>query len=192
MGYATYLPDLVDGIIREVSFHTTLEAYNGRAPQPGDVVYSSLVARALGQLGHADLIPSDGQPRKFRYSDLRHGVDYDPHPLWEVFSDATWKQNYQDGAFFKDKIVMVGAAAPTLHDVQPTPYGEILGPSFHLQALAAALSRDHLSSTSILTNLALIAAAGLPAWTVGLLVRSPLVRLGTLAGVSALFVGALE
>ena len=191
VGYATYLPDF-DGIIREVSFRTSLEAYNGRAPQPGDVVYSSLVARALGQLGRADLIPADGQPRKFRYSDLRRGVDYDPHSLWEVFSDATWKQNYQDGTFFKDKIVMVGAAAPTLHDVQPTPYGEIPGPSLHLQALAAALGRDYLSSTSILTNLALIAAAGLLAWAVGLLVRSPLVRLGVLAGVSALFAGVLE
>ena len=138
VGYASYRPDF-DGVIREVSFRTSLEAYNGRAPQPGDVVYSSLVARALGQLGRADLIPADGQPRKFRYSDLRHGADYDPHPLWEVFSDATWKQNYQDGAFFKDKIIMVGAAAPTLHDVQPTPYGEIPGPALHLQALAAAL-----------------------------------------------------
>ena len=191
VGYASYRPDF-DGIIREVSFRTSLAAYYGRAPQPGDVVYSSLLARALGQLGHENLIPADGQPRAFRYSDLQHGAGYTPHPLWEIFSDAAWKQNYQDGAFFKNKIVMVGAAALTLHDVQPTPYGEIPGPALHLEALAAALSRDYLARTRALTNLALIVAAGVLAWAVGMLVRSPLVRLGVLVGVGALFAGVLQ
>ena len=191
VGYASYLPDF-DDIIRELSFHTSQETYNGRASQPGDLVYSSMVARALDQIGRSDLIPADGHPRLFRYTDIWHSVNYPPRPLWEVFSDATWKQNYQDGEFFKGKIVMVGPAAPTLHDFQATPGGAIPGPSLHMQALAAALSRDYLTRTSLLTNLVLIAAAGALAWIVGMLVRSPLVRLVLFVGVSAAFVGVLQ
>ena len=190
VGYASYLPDF-DGVIRELSFHTSQRAYSGRASQPGDLVYHSLMARALGQIGRADLIPADGHPRIFRYTDIWHSINYLPRPLWEVFSDATWKQNYQDGRFFQGKIVMVGPAAPTLHDFHATPGGTILGPSLHLQALAAALSRDYLSTPTVLTNFMLIAAAGSLAWIVGLLVRSPLARLGVFAAVSAVYFGVL-
>ena len=190
VGYVNYQPDL-DGAIRTLLFRTTLTAYNGRAPQPGEPVLYSEVAGALRQLGRADLIPAGSEPQLFRFTDLAHGVDYPARPLWEIFSDAMWKQNYQGGAFFKDKIVIVGAASPILHDVQPTPFGEIPGPDLQLQALTAALNRDYLTLTSIWTDLALILAAGGLAWGVGLNVRSPLVRLGAFAAVSAAFVGVL-
>lgn len=191
VGYVNYLPDL-DGAIRLHLFHTTQSAWNGRALQPGEPTYYSEMACALRQLGRADLVPADAEPRIFRYTDLSHGVDYPVHPLWEIFSDALWKSNYQDGAFFKDKIVIIGAAAPILHDVQPSPFGEILGPDLQLQALTAALSRDYLTLTSIWTDLALVLAAGGLAWIAGLAVRQPLVRLGVFAAASAAFVGILQ
>ena len=46
---------------------------------------------------------------------------YEPRPLYEVFDPKLWHANYADGAFFKDKIVMVGASAQILHDVVDTP-----------------------------------------------------------------------
>ena len=191
VGYVNYDPDL-DGAIRLLLFNTTLSAYNGRAAQPAEPVYESVVARAMGQLGLSAMVPKDGQPRLFRYTDIRRGINYPPYPFWEIFSDAAWKANYQDGHFFKDKIVIVGAAAPILHDVQPTPYGEILGPDLQLQALAAAMSQDYLALTSIWTDFELILAAGLLAWGVGIFVRPPLPRLGVLVVVSLAFVGVLE
>ncbi len=189
VGYITYRPDL-DGAIRTLIFSTTQMAYNDRPPQPDDPVYDSLVAGALRQLGHVDLIPAGGQPQLFRYT--VDGWNYPTHPFWEVFSDPAWEHNYQNGAFFKDKIILVGAAAPILHDFQPTPYGEIPGPQLHLQALAAALSRDFLRLTDISTDFVLIAAAGLLAWGVGLYVRPPLARLGAFAGTSVAFVAVLQ
>ena len=191
VGYVNYHADL-DGAIRLLRFRTTPSAYNGHAPRPGEPVYSSLVAAALGQLGDARLLPADDEPKLFRYTDLHHGSDYPSHPLWEIFSDATWKGNYQDGKFFEGKIVIVGAAAPILHDVLPTPYGEIPGPDLQLQALTAALDRDYLTLTSIWTDLALILAAGALAWAVGVAVRPPLVRLGAFAAASVAFVGVLQ
>ena len=188
VGYVNYKQDL-DGAIRTVLFHTTQSYYNGRAPRTGEPTYDSEMARALRQLGRGDLIPAEQEPQLFRYTDLAHDVDYPAHPLWEIFSDALWRQNYGDGAFFKDKVVVVGAAAAILHDVQPTPFGDIPGPDLQLQALGAALSRDYLTLTNIRTDLALILAAGILAWGLGVAVRQPLVRLGAFAAASAAFSG---
>ena len=196
VGYVNYTSDF-DGAIRLLLLHTTQRAYNARYPQPGDPVYNSLTAAALIQLGRPDLIPADDQPRIFRYTAaptlLVHiPWDYPPHSLWEVFSDATWKQNFASGDFFKNKIVIIGAAAGILHDIQLTPYGEIPGPDLQLQALTAALARDYLTLTDIHTDFALIVAAGLLAWGLGVAVRQPLVRLGLLIALSAFFVGVLQ
>ena len=34
-----------------------------------------------------------------------------------------WQRNYGDGAFFKDKVIIVGASAQIMHDVVDTPLG---------------------------------------------------------------------
>jgi adenylate cyclase len=186
VGYVTYQPE-PDGIIRQTSFAVSAEALLGRAPRPTDTVYYSLVAQSLRQLGRADLIPANLRPRFFRYTALNRGQDYPPHSLAEIFVDPIWKQNYQDGKFFKDKIVIIGASAKSLHDFQNTPYGEIPGPELHLEALTAALGRDYLRPTRVATDLALIAAAGLLAWGLGVGMRQPMVRLGCQLGLSAAF-----
>ncbi len=198
VGYASYLPDF-DNVIRRLSFARTQASFSGNAARVGDEEYPSLLAASLRQLGRADLIPADKRDRMFRFTDLRpdprtyqRRADYPPHPLWEVFSDATWKQNYQDGRFFRDKLVVIGAAAPTLHDIQLTPYGEIPGPDVHLQALTAALEGAYLTRTHFETNLALIASVGVLAWVVGLFVRAPLVRQVALVAASVAFAAALR
>ena len=191
VGYAIFAPDF-DGKIRQLSFATTQAGYNGRSPQPADPVYSSLLAAALRQLGRANLIPGNGGARPFRYTDLRNGRDYAPHSLWEIFSDATWKQNFQEGRFFENKIVIVGAAAPTLQDFQATPFGEIPGPDLQLQALTAALGQDYIAFAGVRTDFALILAAGVLAWCAALAVRQPLARLGVFAAASLAFVCVLE
>jgi adenylate cyclase len=191
VGYVNYQPE-VDGIVRQLSFVVTAEALQGRVARATDTVYHSLVAATLRQLGRADLIPQPPGPRLFRYTDLAHGQGYSARSLYEIFIDSMWKQNYQDGAFFKDKIVIVGATADTLHDFQNTPFGIIPGPELHLEALTAALGRDYLTPTSVRADLTLIAAAGLLAWGLGLAVRQPLVRVGSFLAVSAGFLLLLQ
>ncbi len=190
VGYVNYWPDL-DGAIRLALLRTTQTGKNGRAPQADEPVYTSLIGSALRQLGRADLLPPVGTPKLFRYTDIFHGVNYPARPLWEIFSDAAWKGNYQNGAYFKDKVVLVGAAAPILHDDQPTPSGQILGPALQLQALTAALSQDYLHLTSIWTDLGLILAAGGLAWATGQLIRQPLARLAVLVAISVAFIAVL-
>ena len=93
------------------------------------------------------------------------GNAYVPHPLWEVFDPVTWRADYGNGSFFKDKVVMVGSSAQIQHDVVDTPMNsETLGPALHLQALAAALDHEFLREMPLAVGFATIAIAGVVAW----------------------------
>jgi adenylate cyclase len=158
-------------------------------PQPWDTIYESLDGRSLRKLGFSDRIPPAGQPGMIRFgpSDA-----YPPHSLYEIFVPAYWEHNYGNGSFFKDKIVLVGAASTIEHDVHPTPIGGATsGPLIHFHAIAAALDGEFLSETTPLVNLLLLIGAGLAAWLVVAFVRQTLVALLLLIGASAGYVAAV-
>ena len=50
-------------------------------------------------------VPRDFHGHMIRFTALDA---FEPRPLYEVFDPKLWHANYADGAFFKDKIVMVG------------------------------------------------------------------------------------
>src|SRR5437016_3132873 len=111
---------------------------------------------------------------------------FQPLPLYEVFDPKLWHANYADGAFFKDKVVMVGPSAQVWHDVVDTPMSpNTLGPTLHFQAMAAALGHEFLRRTPRKVGLALVCAAGLVAWLLVAFVRKPLVCLGGLVAITA-------
>ena len=115
---------------------------------------------------------------------------YEPRPLYEVFDPKFWHANYADGAFFKDKIVMVGPSAQILHDVVDTPMSPTtLGPALHLQAMAAALGHEFLRPTPPKVGLALVGAAGLVAWLLVAFLRRPLLCVGALVAITATYLG---
>jgi len=115
---------------------------------------------------------------------------FEPRPLYEVFDPKLWHANYADGAFFKDKIVLVGASAQVIHDVVDTPLSPMtLGPQLHLQAMAAAMGHEFLRPTPPKVELALVAAAGLVAWSLVSFLRRPLLCVGALIGIMAIYLG---
>ena len=115
---------------------------------------------------------------------------YPPRPLYEVFDPKLWHANYADGAFFKDKVIIVGASAQILQDFKATPMEPATpGPVLHLQAIAAAIDHEFLRNTSETTDLVLVGAAGILAWVLIALVRRPLVSLLGLLVVSAAYLG---
>src|SRR5437773_177669 len=149
--------------------------------------------------------PNDGDPALHAALDRYHdkvvlGANFDmenavvqattPHRLYEVFDPKLWQANYDNGAFFKDKIVMVGPSAQVLHDVVDTPISPTtLGPELHLQAMAAALAHEFLRPTPRKVGLTLVAAAGLIACSLVALVRKPLICLGALVAITAAYLG---
>ena len=187
VGFVNFWPDVIDGRVRAVSYRVTNLELAGLPPHPGAEVYESLSARALTKIGHGNDVPRDfhGYMIRFTAPDA-----FEQHRLYEVFDPKLWQANYANGAFFKDKIIMVGPSAQVLHDVVDTPISTTtLGPELHLQAMAAALGHEFLRPTPPKVGLTLVAAAGLIAWSLVALVRKPLICIGALVAITAAYLG---
>ena len=179
VGFVNFWRDL-DGILRHVQFH------KGPPDILAEEIFNSLAARAVVKLGRADTAPNDLNVHAIRFSSPDA---YTPSPLWEIFDPRSWHANYQDGAFFKDKIVMVGSSAQILHDVIPTPVDEnMYGSVLQLHTLAAALNGEFLRELKTRTNLFLfVFAAAMLAWAIVAFVRRPLLCILALAAVAAAY-----
>ena len=187
VGFVNFWPDPIDEKIRAVSYRVTDRQLADLPPHPSEEIYESLSARALTKIGHGNDVPHDFRGHMIRFSALDA---YEPRPLYEVFDPKFWHANYADGAFFKDKIVMVGPSAQVEHDVVDTPMSPMTsGPALHLQAIAAALGHEFLRPTPAKTGLGLVCTAGLIAWSLVAFVRRPLVCVGALIVITGAYLG---
>jgi adenylate cyclase len=173
VGFVNFWADPIDGKIRAATYRVTDRELAGLPSHPSEEVFESLAARALTKIGHGNDVPRDFGGHMIRFTAL---AAFEPRPLYEVFDTKFWHANYGDGAFFKNKIVMVGSSAQVAHDVFDTPMSPATsGPSLHLQAMAAALGHEFLQPTPAQIGLALVCAAGLLAWALVAFIRRPLV-----------------
>jgi adenylate cyclase len=188
VGYVIFFPDLQDGKVRAARYTTSDRQLAGLPPHPSEEIVESLSARALEKLGRAADVPRDQQPHLIRFS--RVGA-YEPRPLWEVFDPKLWQANYGGGAFFKDKVVMIGASSQIAHDVVATPMSaDTPGPTVHLQVMAATLGHEFLHNTSATVDLALLCGSGLLAWGIVTFVRRPVSCIVLLVAISVTYLGA--
>ncbi len=185
VGYVNFWPDRNDGKLRSALFTISDRQLAGLPSFAGEEVFESFAARGLDQLGHDADVPRDRQPHLIRFSDP--GA-YPPRTLYEVFDPRLWKADYQSGAFFKDKVVVVGATSQIAHDVVVTAMSpNDSGPALHLQVMAAALSHQFLQSTPFAWMIALVVAAGAGAWLLVTFVRRPLICLLVLVFAAAAY-----
>jgi adenylate cyclase len=194
VGYVNIWTD-PDNRIRRINYAMTdtqiMRQLQGVDPGPvptGETVYESLDARSLRKLGFSNRIPPAGHAGMIRFGPSEA---YQPHSFFEIFVPAYWKSNYGGGSFFKDKIVLVGAASAIQHDVHPTPINDATsGPLIHFHAIAAAIDGEFLSETAPLANLLLLLGAGLVAWLVVAFLRQTLLALLLLGALVASYLGA--
>ncbi|HEY1582951.1 MAG TPA: adenylate/guanylate cyclase domain-containing protein [Chthoniobacterales bacterium] len=190
VGYVNFFPDPVDLRTRAVPFSLTDRQLAGLPPHPSEETYYSLAARALAQIGLAADIPRDHAAHLLRFS---ANDAYPARPLYEVFDDKLWHANYHDGAFFRNKIVVVGASAQILHDVVDTPLGPNRpGPKLHLEAMAAAMAGEFLRPTPLWLDLVLVVAAGLFAWGLIGFVRRPLTAFLLVIGLALVYLALVR
>jgi adenylate cyclase len=157
---AVNLPVWSDGKVR--SLYTTVTASNimGIRSLPQEDAVPSLTTVAARSLGvDAPKNPSE-EPIRFRYSlpGTARVIS-----LFEIFVPEFWKRNYAEGAFFKDRVVLVGGTAERLHDSHSTPWGRLSGPEINLHALAAMLRGSWLKQAGIGLTIAAIVFAALAA-----------------------------
>jgi adenylate cyclase len=166
VAFATIWPG-DDKVVREARFRVSetsasLKLDLPKREHPEDRMQYSLAARALQMLGRADAIPPKEFGVLFRYTDRpQRGFPY--HKLNEVFSERTWRTRYQGGAFFKDKLVLVGPIVELLKDYHRTPMAKELmpGPEVHLNIVNAALHGEFLRPMTNLAAQLTILLAGL-------------------------------
>ena len=108
------------------------------------------------------------------------------HVRYVSFSDAV-KRTYKPGAF-RNKIVVIGATAPSLQDRHPTswPAGEMAGPEIHANAIDTLLRGFPLHASSETTDLLIALALALLPILLGIWLR-PFVALGIGLAVAVLY-----
>jgi adenylate cyclase len=186
VGFINYWTDL-DGVVRRARFHASDRQLAGQPEISGEEMFTSFVARAATKLGQADAVPADIAAHAIRFGSEDA---YGPLPLYEIFLPSTWHANYDDGKFFKDKIVIVGTSAEIQHDVVATPVNTRLwGAALHLHALAATLDHEFLSETPINIDFVLVLLGGLTAWMVVAFLRRPFLAFAMLLGIAAAYFG---
>ena len=187
VGFVNFWPDPIDGKVRALTYQVTDRELMGFPPQANEEVYESLSARALAKIGRGNDVPRDFRGHMIRFTEP--GA-FEPRPLYEIFDPKLWHANYADGAFFKDKIVIVGPSAQVLHDFVDTPMSPMTsGPGLNLEAMAAALGHEFLRPTPANVGLALVTAAGLVAWSLVAFLRRPLICVGALVVLTASYLG---
>jgi adenylate cyclase len=162
VGFVNFFADSLDRKVRSIRYLLTDRLLADLPPHPSQELYYAMSARMLKKIGHEADSPQDFLPRQFRFA---ANDAYPAQPLYEVFDPKLWHANYGDGAFYKDKIVVVGASSQVAHDFVATPMNPATpGPLLHIHAMVAAIDHDFLEPTSRRTNLILVIAAGILAF----------------------------
>jgi adenylate cyclase len=138
VGYSNFKLDAQDGLVRSARYSTTLGIENQGYAQKGERSFRSLAAEVIHAMGKQ---PPEGDCELRLAGRDETGAKelYAPRSVYSIFSPKEWRMNYQDGAFFRDKVVMIGPVSPRFHDLHRTPMGTLTGPQLHMQAIACGL-----------------------------------------------------
>ena len=176
VGFVNFWPDPWDGTVREMNYHIRFNEAFGSAALRDDEILSSFSARILQKAGMGKRVPKEDGAKLLRFSNQFGRVS-----LYQIFLKATWEAaNFDNGRFFKDKIVVIGPYGNFLQDFHDTPFGSLPGPELHLNALNAALQNEFLSELPLAAQLVIILAAGAFAYSLCVFISQPILRFAAL------------
>ena len=181
-GFANFRPD-ADGIVRAATYTTTLSAENESRIRPDEPVFNSLAAEVLTALGK----PVPKGRRELRFAKNEHGLAddvYKPIPIIEIFDPNTWQNRHQNGEAFRDKIIIIGPAAPRLQDQHQTPVGLLAGPQLHLQAITCGLENAFVTRWQPVAWMSFVAV--ICVWLITRISRHPFIAIANTAGAAAI------
>jgi adenylate cyclase len=152
VGLVNIETDPADEIVRHAKYYTSMERESGLTGFPDDMIHVSLLAAK--KFNGATIVPPAGRPN---YIDFQGGAGtYSPLAVEKMFVDHLWTNRpFEGGLTFSNKIVIVGPFAEILHDVHPTPFGDMPGPEIQAQILSAVLHQSWLLGISPPVNLAI-------------------------------------
>jgi adenylate cyclase len=175
VGFVNIWPD-TDDVLRRAQFRATNHQLGDAINAPAGAVAWSLDALALAKFGAGAAIPAGTQARRFRYAGPPE--TFPMISLADVLTPKLWAHNYQNGAFFRGKLVLVGPTAMLFQDLHRTPFKlEMPGPEIHLNIINAALHGEFFPEWPPLATAALILLAGLVSALLCQFIRQPVKRL---------------
>lgn len=178
VGFVNMWPD-ADEVIRRMRFRVMREELANMPASADSIEYESFAARIVRQAGEADKIPTGRGEHRIRYAykgeTLREQTK--PMSLFSIFVPSFWEANYQNGAFFKDKIVIVGPEGNYTKDVGESPFGTIAGPEFHLNSVNAILTGEFLHDVPRPVQYLLIGLGGAVGWCLCYFIRNSIIRI---------------
>jgi adenylate cyclase len=104
-----------------------------------------------------------------------------------MFYDKAWTRNLQDGAVFRDKIVLLGPAGNFQHDQHPTPFGRMDGVEIHANVIATLLHGDAPREARSIVGIVSVLALALATAMLLNVATHPLGKLGLLVAVGAAY-----
>ena len=157
LGYVNFRPDQNDGKVREARYSTTMTKENDIPPIPGESRLNSLAGAVIEALG----LPAPPEQAYIRFATQKDTFDeetgekltsakdkasniYPPLSMRSVFIPDDWEYRYDNGAYFKDKIVLIGPAVARFQDNHQTPVNQVFGPQLHLQSIASGMRGDYV------------------------------------------------
>ncbi len=147
VGYFNFWPD-EDGVIRNTHYRANLDYLNSHEGAEKLPMDWSLAARMVKNSGYPARAPLDMGERMIRFANTdREKIA--AYSFYKIFDPHAWERDFQNGAYFKDKIVLVGPEANWSKDVLPTPFGSMAGAEIHLNAMNALLEDDFLQPPSV-------------------------------------------
>jgi adenylate cyclase len=166
IGIVNFFPD-PDGTIRRALYQTDFWGQT----------YDSLAKQAVRKLDPERSFPALREARRIKYGGP--SGTYPVIPLYQIFLEGYWKGNFQSGAFFKDKVVMVGPAANWTQDLHTTPHlDKMFGPEVHLHAISALLNNNFIDEVNDFWQIFLIFCSALMALLFFAWVQRPELRFG--------------
>lgn len=139
-GYVNFYKDPADELVRSARYTSTLGFENEGKRRVGEPEFRSLAAEVIHAMGAE--VPKGNRELRFAGRDETGAADlYAPKSIYGIFADKEWNINYGGGAFFRDKVVLIGPVAPRFQDAHNTPMGPLTGPQLHLQAIACGLDK---------------------------------------------------
>jgi len=149
---------------------------------PGPLVYT-LAARGMALLGHSNVVPKGTARPLFRYSGPAGA--FPAVSLKQIAAPMQWHDDLAGGAFFRDKLVLVGPGPEVFDDRQATPLGDMETSELHLNLINAGLHAGFIAETNLPTDRAVVLGAGVALLLLALGLRRPGWRIGVAIAISA-------
>jgi len=182
-GFLDYLAD-DDNVIRHAHYQLLRSTVEQGVPDPDEKPIPSIT------LTLARKVDPKANTAVNHFERLRYCRPdaYTPLSIHQIFIQPLWQQNFGNGAFFKDKIVLVGVTVQQEQDYKSTPVGVIAGVLVHATSVTDLLSHSFVKDAPGWVLWASIFAGAAIAWLLISYVGHPIMGLLTMWIVSALAV----